>query len=1080
VTSASVTPVNGVPRLLINGLPAPPLIFFFNTQADATQAFLAPQVMKAASRGVHIYSFVLDSWPWYWNPGDPMDYSVPDQLMNSIIAIDPEAMFLPRIFVYPPYNWNGLSSAPTGDYILYKNGPSMSVSAASKFFHDNFIASLRLLLRHYESGPLGARMLGYHIGGQNSGEWFSDAYRERGPDLSLANTSAFRAWLTARYGSDAALAAAWSSPGVTLATAVIPSRYLDRFPIHSSAGLPQDAFYKIPLDQDWIDFSEFQSQIIAQQILDYAQVVKQETQRRKLVVTFQGYILELAASVAGHWKASAMLLSSPDIDILAGPVSYLGLDQRPGGGVGETMAAIDSVALHGKLWINEDDTKTHLIAWDSRQPFDPPTKNLNETINVMQRNLGNMIIHRASTWWMDLVADGSFDDVRIWDVMQNTAAPLFTQLYANPAPYRPEVAVILDERSRLYEKGDWDFAIQTRAIVRNALARTGASVGYYYLDDFLSGQVSGAKVYLFLDLWYASSAQVASIHNRLNAEGATAIWQYAPGYLQSSGGNAAGTLALTGIQVSQADGALGSYGTGSLTGLTWGWNSGSTVSPRLVINDPAATIIGRYQSGNGPSAAQKPVGNYLSVLLTDFSPTSAVLRSLFRQAGVTIWTDSDDVIRTDGSWLVFHSASTGRRTLRVKPEYSLTPLGGGTKLIGDVAESFNFGDTRWYTIAPQPPVAAPSNVGPADRAVLAAGNVSLSWGAVNAAISYDVYFGTSPDPPLAGNVAFPPFSVNAASTGKRYYWRVVARNTFGAVSSPVVSFFVPIPQYTFAKIGIYRGGFWQQDTDGNGMFDPANDRSFTWGDASATPVTGDWSGTGPTKAGVYKNGTWYLDYNGNGVFDPGVDKVFTWGTATSIPVVGDWNGDGRSKAGVYDNGVWYLDYNGNGVFDPGVDRVFAWGGSNAVPVIGDWNADGRAKAGVYVNGAWYLDYNGNGVWDSGVDKAFAWGTASSKPVTGDWNGDGRIKIGVYDQGVWYLDFNGNYTWDAGVDIVAAWGSAGAQPLVGDWKGDGFAKIGVFWNGAWYLDYNGNFIWDSTDKLYTTFGLSGDMAIIGRW
>ena len=46
-------------------------------------------------------------------------------------------------------------------------------------------------------------------------------------------------------------------------------------------------------------------------------------------------------------------------------------------------------------------------------------------------------------------------------------------------------------------------------------------------------------------------------------------------------------------------------------------------------------------------------------------------------------------------------------------------------------------------------------------------------------------------------------------------------------------------------------------------------KTIHFGMPGATPVTGDWDGSGTTKVGVFLDGLWFLDLNGNGVWDEG-------------------------------------------------------------------------------------------------------------------------------------------------------------------------------------------------------------------
>jgi hypothetical protein len=285
-----------------------------------------------------------------------------------------------------------------------------------------------------------------------------------------------------------------------------------------------------------------------------------------------------------------------------------------------------------------------------------------------------------------------------------------------------------------------------------------------------------------------------------------------------------------------------------------------------------------------------------------------------------------------------------------------------------------------------------------------------------------------------------------------------------------------------ARAGVYYQNTWYLNVNGTGIFGPP-DEAFVWGNASSTPVVGDWSGNGHSKAGVYAvGGLWYLDVNGTGVWATG-DRAFQFGspTASAIPVVGDWTGDGKTKVGYYEptTGFWYLDANNDGALDAG-DYIYNWGGGQSIPLVGDWNHDGRSKVGIYDQGIWYLDANGDGVFDQG-DKAYSWGQGSSVavPVIGDWNGDGRIKIGVYIQGIWYLDANGDGVFDSG-DFAFQWGNATMTPVVGDWSGNGKTKWGAIdAQSNWYLDVNGDTVFDAGDKAFA-WGLPGDVPLIGKW
>ncbi len=87
--------------------------------------------------------------------------------------------------------------------------------------------------------------------------------------------------------------------------------------------------------------------------------------------------------------------------------------------------------------------------------------------------------------------------------------------------------------------------------------------------------------------------------------------------------------------------------------------------------------------------------------------------------------------------------------------------------------------------------AAPTNPSPASGATASSLTPTLSWSASTGATSYDVYFGTSSSPAIAGTTTGESYSPGALTAGGTYYWKVVAKNSAGSASSAVLSFTTP-------------------------------------------------------------------------------------------------------------------------------------------------------------------------------------------------------------------------------------------------------------------------------------------------
>ena len=86
------------------------------------------------------------------------------------------------------------------------------------------------------------------------------------------------------------------------------------------------------------------------------------------------------------------------------------------------------------------------------------------------------------------------------------------------------------------------------------------------------------------------------------------------------------------------------------------------------------------------------------------------------------------------------------------------------------------------------PPAAPTNPSPQNASTGVSLTPTLTWTADGKATAYDVYFGTSASPSMAGTTATTNFSPGTLSGNTTYYWRVVAKNSAGSAASATWSF----------------------------------------------------------------------------------------------------------------------------------------------------------------------------------------------------------------------------------------------------------------------------------------------------
>lgn len=123
------------------------------------------------------------------------------------------------------------------------------------------------------------------------------------------------------------------------------------------------------------------------------------------------------------------------------------------------------------------------------------------------------------------------------------------------------------------------------------------------------------------------------------------------------------------------------------------------------------------------------------------------------------------------------------------------------------------------------------------------------------------------------------------------------------------------------------------------------DHVFRFGIKEDQPVTGDFNGAGISTIGIFSGGKWRLDVNGDGRFTQDIDKQFEFGQPGDIAVVGDFDGDGIDEVAVIRGNQMIVDSNRNQQLDI-TDRVYELEGEGEGnhAIVGDFDGDGKDEA----------------------------------------------------------------------------------------------------------------------------------------
>lgn len=630
--TAQVVARKGVPTLLVNGKPVPPLMVFVNLVGKSREAGLST-VRRAAGAGVHLVSFPVHQFPWT-PPGETPDYRPFEEQIDAILKENPRALLLPRFgLTYVPEWW---AKANPDEMMLYDNGERGDVSVASEKWREEAGDLLRQLVNRLES-RYGDHILGYHPCGQNTAEWFYDRVWEGLlPSFEPPMERAFRRYLRDRHA--------------TLPTA------------EERKAKGKGAFLHPIAHKRLVQFWRFQQEVMVEPLEEFARIIKAETEGRKLVALFYGYTFELSAlpggpMVSGH-LALERLLRCPHVDILCAPISYF---DRQAGGAGGFMAPVDSVQLRGKLWLNEDDTRTYLS-----QPEDNygRAETLAQTLAVHARNFAQVATRGAACWWMDLMGAGWLDSAEIWGHLAKLVKIYEEETLPNRQPYEPEIAVVVDENSLCYLSYGNTVSLPLLSQTRYELYRLGAPVGFYLLNDVCARRVEHAKMYLVLNAFAPTEAQRRALKELLR-RGKMVVWFYAPGYIRNNSASAEHITDLTGIRVVEREeipSGVAYTGPADLA-LEGGFRLRrreefgvpAPLAPGFVVQDATAYPLATFPTTGDVAVGIKRVERGWSVYCGTLRAGVLLLQALAEKAEVHCYSSDEDVVLIGNGLVAVHA-----------------------------------------------------------------------------------------------------------------------------------------------------------------------------------------------------------------------------------------------------------------------------------------------------------------------------------------------------------------------------------------------------------------------------------------
>lgn len=679
----TVEPYGGVPTLFVDGRPTVGRAYYSSRVSEKP-------VKGFGEAGVDFVSFIYSgskgprgSARHAWESRGVFNFSDFDESVNTILKANPAAKIFPRVVLFAPPWW--FEENP-GEVMVYSDGTTIKPlrggrksalpAWASKKWREDTALYLRKLIAHVASQPYAASIVGYHLASGGTEEWyywpnykwFFFEVNQDIVDYSRPQTEAFRRYLRSKYGTEAALRAAWHNQSVTFDSAEIAPKAAKMRP-------DWGVFFDPAKSQQVIDTFDFEGDIVVDTIEYLCRVVKDATDGKALVGAFYGYVTGAPDKV---YCSTHKLLRSRYIDFLCAPSDY---DFRePGAGISTYRTVARSVQLHQKLWWDENDYYTYLTparmyveGWTGPQDF--PT-----TEATQLRQLSNQVANASAAWWYDW---GSFDSQEAIGLIGRLNAIAERSLHADRRSVA-EIAAVVDEKSLHCLELGWSLYRPLIQEQRLAFGRIGAPVDWILIDDL--DEAPAYKMYVFLDAFRVTGAQKKWIQ-RLPSRGAKAIvWVYAPGILGAAL-DGSDSFAVTGLKLkllfdkSSLHVEIGPLGERDLPGVREGWKYGTDavafnstankIGPIMVGDDPAATPLGTLYGFGEPGLIAKEVRGVPSYFSSAPKLPAWLLRSIASKAGVHIYNSQEDALYVNKSFLGIHAPKPGQRVVRFPAPVSL-------------------------------------------------------------------------------------------------------------------------------------------------------------------------------------------------------------------------------------------------------------------------------------------------------------------------------------------------------------------------------------------------------------------------
>lgn len=689
--SGSVRPYNGRPTVFINDTPEYPMLYALTDVPGGRWAWEElPRYNIKSFCQLNIKLVQVDiAFDQVWQRDNTLNLDTIRLQLRAVRNACKDAAIFIRFHVNPPKWWQQEFRKENTLYADRKAKPDIDFgmqriieddeetperhSLASEKWKSEAGNKLTELLKNLEATPEGDALVGIQVAGGVYGEWHYWGFIENEPDVSEPMTKFFRAWLKKRYGTDKALQKAWGNKTITLNNVSIPdttARYQTRHGI----------FRDPVLERNVIDYYEAQHELVADDILFFCRIVKESWTRPIITGAFYGYFYSVfGREAAGGHLALDKVLRSPYIDYLSGPGTYYP-DAVEMGAPYRSRSLINSISLHGKLWLDEMDQQAPLLPikhQDYQQSID-------KSIAQVRRNLFFTFSKGHGLWFYDFGPSGFnggprlqdhgswgwWDHPKVLDDIRQLKV-LFEKSSRKPYASHADVLLVHDTQSfnHLGSHKDHSYMMHwTNNWPTVAIFKSGVVHDVIHLDDLKMMDLAQYKVVVFMNTVLLTDEIKKIIKEKVAVDNRHLVWIYAPGFSDGQSLDKKFIESVTGFsleKISSTDATQLSFDSTIVKNYTASVFQ-KTVEPLFAVRDTQAKSFGQINKSGLPGFAQKTLKSSTSWFLTIPPNNAAVWRFIFEKAGAHIFTKDESIVYEGGGLLSVHTKAGGRMTVALR------------------------------------------------------------------------------------------------------------------------------------------------------------------------------------------------------------------------------------------------------------------------------------------------------------------------------------------------------------------------------------------------------------------------------